>query len=107
VYVRDPGGRHWAIPYADLGRPPIALWELVEARKSLRDGRRRDHTEREIFASILEQRRITKEAARRTQQRRRQERVPHAPPASVPGPTEAKTPASELKPYPVEIWEDD
>jgi putative transposase len=27
IYVRDPGGRHWPIPYADLRQPPIALWE--------------------------------------------------------------------------------
>ena len=34
VYVRDPNGKHWPIPYADLRNPPIALWELTEARKS-------------------------------------------------------------------------
>lgn len=38
VYLRDPNGQqYWAIPYADLGQPPIALWELEAARKRLRE----------------------------------------------------------------------
>jgi Mu transposase, C-terminal len=33
LYVRDADGKHWAVPYADLRQPPIALWELEETRK--------------------------------------------------------------------------
>jgi putative transposase len=25
VFVCDPNGRHWPVPYANLGQPPIAL----------------------------------------------------------------------------------
>ena len=38
--MRDPNGRHWPVPYANLGQPPITLWELEEARKELRQERR-------------------------------------------------------------------
>jgi hypothetical protein len=31
LYVRDPNGKHWPVPYADLRQPPIALWQLLEA----------------------------------------------------------------------------
>jgi putative transposase len=76
LYVRDPDGKHWPIPYADLRQPPIALWELMEARKRLRQWGMADSTERALFANILEQRRIMNEAASRSQQRRRKERIP-------------------------------
>jgi len=92
---------------ADLRQPPIALWELLEARKRLRQ-RGIAPTERVLFASILEQRRIVKEATSRSQQRRRQERTPSkgnvVPPPQAP--SEGKG-SQELKPYPVEIWEDE
>ena len=107
VFVRDPQGRHWAVPYAELGQPPIALWELVEARKRLRQSEVREQTERAIFANILDQRRIVSDARTRSQQRRRQERIPAkaaSPPNHQPKRSLERT---ELKPYPVEIWEDD
>jgi putative transposase len=108
VYVRDPDGKHWPVPYADLRQPPIALWELTEARKRLRQHGSADPTERALFANILAQRRIMKEAASRSRQRRRKERVPSqatVPPAvQKPAPGPAKQ-SDDLKPYPVEIWE--
>ena len=106
VYVRDLDGKHWPVPYADLRRPPIALWELTEARKRLRERRSHDLSEQVLFANILEQRRITKEAARSSQQRRRNERIPQA--ASIQSEdrdTKKRSEPGELKPYPVEIWE--
>ena len=106
VYVRDLDGKHWPVPYADLRRPPIALWELAEARKRLRQRRTHDLSEQVLFANILEQRRITKEAARSSQQRRRNERIPQAS-GTQPEDRETKkrSEPGELKPYPVEIWE--
>jgi len=50
VYVRDPSGRHWPVPYANLGQPPISLWELDEARKELRKQGKNSQPERAIFA---------------------------------------------------------
>jgi len=108
VYVRDPEGKHWPVPYADLRRPPIALWELTEARKRLRQNRTHDLSEGTLFANIFEQRRIMKEAANSSQQRRRSERIPQAVNVEPKGQEPAKSPAKpsgELQPYPVEIWE--
>jgi putative transposase len=76
VYVRDPNGKHWPIPYADLRQPPIALWELQEARKRLRESAEREPNDRALFANILQQRRLVKEATSQSQQRRRKERIP-------------------------------
>jgi putative transposase len=36
VYVRDPDGKYWPVPCADLGQPPITLWELQEANRRIR-----------------------------------------------------------------------
>ena len=55
VYVRDPNGRHWPVPYADLGYPPIALWELEEANKRIRQTAGAAPNQHAIFANILEQ----------------------------------------------------
>lgn len=108
VYVRDPEGNHWSVPYADLRQPPIALWELMEARKRLRQRGSADPSERALFANILEQRRLMKEAVNSSQQRRRKERIPPAvniqPEVQEPKKSSDK-PSDELKPYPVEIWE--
>jgi putative transposase len=108
VYVRDPNGRHWPVPYADLRQPPIALWELEEARKRLRETGRHTDTEQAIFATILEQRRIVKKAATLSKQRRRQEKTP---PDSrvlheiVDQRETTKLADDDVKAYPVEIWE--
>lgn len=110
VYVRDPNGHHWPVPYANLGQPPITLWELEEARKELRTEGRRRHSEKEIFASILQQRRIVNEAVMSSKQRRRQEKTPADSPVhrrTVVPPDTANGAVAEIKPYPVEIWEAD
>lgn len=105
VYVRDPSGKHWPIPYADLRLPPIALWELEAARRLLQkdgtSGRRQDA----VFAAVLQQRRLVNEATKHSQQRRRQERTPLQPKTSPAIPVPTKIAAQdELKPFPVEIW---
>ena len=108
VYVRDPEGQHWPVPYADLRQPPIALWELTEARKRLRRRGSADPTECALFANILEQRRILKEAANSSRQRRRKEKIPptvNIQPESQEPKKSPHKPSDELKPYPVEIWE--
>jgi putative transposase len=108
VYLRDLDGKHWPVPYADLRRPPISLWELMEARKRLRQGRGHDLSEGLLFANILEQRRILKDAVKSSQQRRRNERIPQEAKIEREGQEPTKTAdrtSGELKPYPVEIWE--
>ena len=76
IYVRDPDGQHWPIPYADLGHPPIALWELEEANKQIRRSAEAIPNQNAIFATILEQRRLLQNAARLSKQRRRREQRP-------------------------------
>jgi putative transposase len=107
VYVRDPNGRHWPVPYADLRQPPIALWELTEARKRLRQSGKVDPTERALFANILQQRRLVKEAVSQSHQRRRRERIPSAGEISpiVSEPAQTVRTREDLQPYPVEIWD--
>jgi putative transposase len=108
VYVRDPEGKHWPVPYADLRQPPIALWELMEARKRLRERGSADPTELILFANILEQRRIVKEAASSSQQRPRQERIPSQTSLLSVGQETMKgagKQSDDLTPFPVEIWQ--
>jgi putative transposase len=107
VYVRDPNGRHWSVPYANLGQPPISLWELEEARKQLRKDGRRTLAEKSIFASILQQRQIVNEAVTSSRQRRRQEKTPaesRVHQQTEASPKDANDVSAEIKPYPVEIW---
>jgi putative transposase len=108
IYVRDPNGRHWPVPYANLGQPPVTLWELEEARKELRQEGRRTYAEQAVFASIFEQRRIVNEAVSSSKQRRRQEMTPADSPLDIVPERDAASAASvEIGPYPVEIWEED
>jgi putative transposase len=104
VYVRDPNGKHWAVPYSDLGQPPIALWELVDARKRLRENDVRAETEQAIFRSVLEQRRMVNAAAKTSLQRRRRERVTSLPVSAAA--SQNKEPfVADLEAYPVEVWD--
>jgi putative transposase len=108
VYVRDPNGRHWPVPYASLGQPPISLWELEEARKQLRKQGKHTQAEQAIFTNILEQRRIVRAAVSTSRRRRQQEKTPAdsaTPLETNPQNTSANDASLEIKPYPVEIWE--
>jgi putative transposase len=108
VFVQDPSGRHWPVPYANLGQPPISLWELEEARKELRRQGKSTLAEQSIFASILEQRRIVNEAATSSKQRRRREKTPmpvQPCPENIQPHDAVKRGEAKMKPYPVEIWE--
>jgi putative transposase len=95
------------VPYANLGQPPISLWELEEARKQLRKDGRRTLAEKSIFASILQQRQIVNEAVTSSRQRRRQEKTPaesRVHQQTEASPKDANDVSAEIKPYPVEIW---
>lgn len=93
VFVQLPAGSHARVPYADLGRPPISLWEHREAVRLLREAGRHTVDERAIFAAIDEQRRILAAAHADTRIARRPatRAVPAAP---SPDPASGSRPAS-------------
>lgn len=72
VFAELPSGGHARVPYADLGRPPVTLWEHREACRRLRTEGRRTVDEHAIFEAIAEQRQIVAEARTLTRAVRRQ-----------------------------------
>jgi hypothetical protein len=105
VYVRGPNSKHWPLPYADV-QPSIAVWDLLEARKRWRQSGHADPTECAPFANILQQRRVVKEAVSQSQQRRPKERIPSTVEIQATDAEPRKNEAaSDLQPYPVEIWD--
>jgi putative transposase len=107
IYVQDPCGRHWPVPYADLRQPPIALWEIEAANKQARQDGRRMNSAEAIFANVLEQRQLVRQAGSLSKQRRRQEKLPSSTEPSVVSfePRMNESRSTEIKAFPVEIWE--
>jgi putative transposase len=73
IYLLGPDGRYYDIPYRDLGRPPITLWEQRLALKRLREEGRSHVDENAIFRTIETLRKIAEEAVRATKTIRRQQ----------------------------------
>lgn len=71
VFVELPDGDHVRVPYADLRREPITLWEHREALRRLREEGRRTIDEHAIFSAIREQRDILDTARHASRQARR------------------------------------
>jgi putative transposase len=107
IYVQDPCGRHWPVPYADLRQPSIALWEIDAANKQARQDGRRMNSAEAIFANVLEQRQLVRQAGSLSKQRRRQEKLPSPTEPSVVSfePRMNESRSTEIKAFPVEIWE--
>ncbi len=88
VFAETPTGGHIRVPYADIGRQPITLWEHREAIRRLRSEGRRSVDEHSIFAAVAEQRRVLAAAQSRSKAARRAvARIDHAErTASAPSP---------------------
>jgi putative transposase len=71
VFVELPAGDHIRVPYADISRPAVTLWEHREASRHLHAEGRRTVDEHAIFEAIDEQRRILAEAFGRSKSARR------------------------------------
>lgn len=71
VFVELPQGGHIRTPYADLGRPPVSLWEQRLAVRSLREQGRKTVDEYAIFTAIEEQRQVVTEAYAQSKTARR------------------------------------
>ena len=71
VFVELAAGDHIRVPYADMGRPAVTLWEHRLASRRLHEVGRRTVDEHAIFAAIEEQRRVLAEAYGRSKAARR------------------------------------
>jgi putative transposase len=71
VFIELPAGGHLRVPYADLARPPISLWELRAATRAIRETGRQGIDETAVFTAIDEQRRLIAEALTRSKAARR------------------------------------
>lgn len=100
VFLQDPQGTFWDIPYADLRRPRITLWEHRQAMQRLRAEGRGVVDEKAIFDAINAQQQIVAEAAHRTKAARRSmQRGTEARRAVVPAPELAATGLAEPDPF--------
>jgi len=71
VFVELPGRGHIRLPYADLGKPPVSLWEHRNAVRALREQAHQTVDENAIFTAIKEQRQLLSEAQARSKTARR------------------------------------
>ena len=80
---------------------------MEAANKKARQDGRRINTEGAIFANILEQRQLVRQAGSLSKQRRRQEKLPSPAEPSQGSfePLMNESLSTEIKPFPVEIWE--
>lgn len=100
IFIFDPEKKeYFAIPYKDLTKPPITLWELEAAKKRCREKGIDDATEQQIFDALSEMRQIrdqsvssTKKAKReKAAQKRRSKDSPVYPQLSVKKPQQVNT----------------
>ncbi len=114
VFVELPNGGHVRVPYADLRRRPITLWEHREATRRLRLEGRRTVDEHAIFEAVEEQRRVLAEAQGHSKAARRlaartgtaqQSALPLRPEVEADSDTEARVPMPrEGEASGVEFW---
>lgn len=91
VYLLGPDGQYYDVPYRDLRRPPISLWEHRLARKRLLEEGRRHLDEAAIFRAIESMRAIADEAviASKAARRQRERRLRLIPGGRKDAPTDA------------------
>jgi putative transposase len=72
IYLLAPDGAYYDLPYSDLRRPPISLWEHRLAIKRLREEGRTHVDEAAIFQAIEAMRAIADDAVMASKAARRQ-----------------------------------
>jgi hypothetical protein len=112
--VTGAEGMYWSIPYSDRRLPAVTLSEVNATSKRLHAVGERNVNQRQIFASIDEQRALVQQAVSTTKRaRQEQERTARslrgAPGGCSPRPSEATSlpleeEAGPILPYPVEEW---
>jgi putative transposase len=108
IFLRQDDGTVWAIPYADLGWPPISLWEQRAARARLTAKGRGEVNTQTLMRTVAAQRRVVDDAHQQTTRARR-ERARRPRPVADPSPAE-RAPLSVVAPVDpaaviVEEWE--
>lgn len=112
-----------SVPFRDITRPPISLWELRQARRELADDAKSATNEELIFRQIKKMRALVKQEAESTKSARRAQQrqlewektqkkngvssmpeKPHIPPKTDPAPTSATRAVRAPQPF-TDIWE--
>jgi putative transposase len=111
VYTKATSNGHYLkVPYRDIGHPPITLNEHRSVVKQLKRTKQLAINETTIFAAILEQRELIKQACKDTTSARRAReragklstRIKEKGPISD---SESHTLLERITPYKVEVWE--
>lgn len=85
VFLEAPDGTHWTIPYRDLRRPAITLFEHRQALRALAERGRKGVNEQLIFDTVAAQRALIADATCRSKfARRNAERIVNALTVPVP-----------------------
>jgi len=114
VHLRDGDGVHWAVPYRDLSRPPVTLWEHRAAVAQLRAEGRAAVDEDTLFRIIGEQRAAaaaavakTAKARRDAERNRRARKRPtgvRPPPRTMPSNAPLSEEPIHVEPFESEVW---
>lgn len=73
IHIFDPETQeYYSIPYRDLTRPPISLWELRAAKKRCSEKGISNPNEQQIFEAYAEMRQIRDESVAKTKKARRE-----------------------------------
>lgn len=85
VFLEAPDRSHWTIPYRDLRRPAITLFEHRRALRALAEGRRMAVNEQLIFDTVAAQRTLIADATHRSKSARKDaQRIVNALTAPMP-----------------------
>jgi len=112
IYLKNESGEFLTIPYRDLSRPSVTLWEVRWATKHLRQQGRMAVDEENLFRAVAAQRILIENSRTKTQQARRkvqQQRNRISEKSRTPLNMSPKAePQSEgpFRPYAYEVWDD-
>jgi putative transposase len=105
IYYQDELGSYWAIPYSDLGAPPISLWEHRAAESALRAQGKHSFDQDELFSTVLQLRDIVSAARNKTRKMARPESIKRAQFRVMPIAEEDDLARAELTAFKVEEWD--
>lgn len=105
IHYQDEQGSYWAIPYRDLGAPPISLWEHRAAESALRAQGKHSFNEAELFSTVLQQRGIVAAARDMTRKMARSESKQPTPIPAITETEEDDLAQTKLTAFKVEEWD--